>query len=100
MLLHGWGRALATARDVTRRAERGSSWRSLAVAMLAHPPSLQQWDAHPSWEEVLTIARQLWQDTTSDQIQKQTQTLVLQLTEGGWIRLRKPLTTGAAYNEV
>ncbi|MBV9690129.1 MAG: hypothetical protein JO202_10530 [Ktedonobacteraceae bacterium] len=53
-----------------------------------------------SWEEVLTIARQLWQDTTSDQIQKQTQTLVLQLTEGGWIRLRKPLTTGAACNEV
>jgi len=53
-----------------------------------------------SWEEILRVAKQIWQDTASDQIHKQMQTLVLQLTEGGWITLRKLLTTGAACNEV
>jgi hypothetical protein len=35
LLWHGWVRARATARGVTRRAERVSEWRALAVAMLA-----------------------------------------------------------------
>ncbi len=47
MFLHGWGRARATPRRVTRRAERVWEWRSLAVAMLADPRSMPQRDAHP-----------------------------------------------------